>query len=62
MNLHFVIIFFFSSSDWRDSVISMAAELQQAVDTGDLCEGLDQKLTIEFSSNLISYTATSVRQ
>ena len=40
----------------------MSAELQLAVDTGDLCEGLNQKLTMSFAANLISYTPISVRR
>ena len=39
----------------------MAAELQLAVDTGDLCEGLNQKITMSFTSNFISYTSLLVR-
>ena len=42
--------------------MSMTAELQEAVDTGDICDGLNQKLTISFGSNLLSYTPTLVRR
>ena len=38
-----MLVITFVSADWRDSVISMTAELQQAVDTGDLCQGLGDK-------------------
>ena len=57
-----MLVITFVSADWRDSVISMTAELQQAVDTGDLCQGLGDKLTISFGSNMLSYTPTLVRQ
>ena len=38
----------------------MAAKLQQAVDAGELCIGLDQKISMLFASNLISYTPIAV--
>ena len=38
----------------------MAVELQQAVDAGELCIGLNKKIYMLFASSLISYAPFAV--